>query len=239
MKPAVLQDLIGNQAVDEFAKRDRWAIFPLGSTEYHGPRGPYGTDSDVAWKVGEKVARATGALLLPALHYGDSGFHRDYPGTLHVKTETLKSLIVDVAASVKRNGAEKLLLLLGHWGNLEAALKARDEAGASGMGVRIEVARVFDPALLECERMDRAFGGKPWAGHGGAAEISVAFCARPHVTPPSAEQVSRESPPPAEREYSRLGWAGLPESASAELGAEAVEIASAAIVRYLDKLDAS
>lgn len=95
-------------------------VVPLGSTEQHGHHLPLGTDTSVACAVAEAAAGALdGALLAPALAYGASGEHEDFPGTVSLGTEALTGLLVEYGRSAGR-WAARVLLVNGHGGNLEA-----------------------------------------------------------------------------------------------------------------------
>ena len=236
MEAAILQDLIDDEVEEAFGHRDRWAILPLGSTEYHGPRGPYGTDHFNARQIGEMVAASIGAILLPSLPYGYSPGHKDYVGTIHLEQETLSRILADIVESLVRHGVSRVLMLLGHWGNYDAALETKRIFEERVQGVQIEVIRLFDDSVLDNEGLDEVFGGTNCHGHGGAREVAAALYARPHLDPPPPEEVAKRFPPLEERNYKELGWQGLPEEASAERGEKAVEIVADAIVRYLEKL---
>ncbi len=234
MDAAILQDLIDDEAEEAFGHKDRWTILPLGSTEYHGPRGPYGTDHYNARQIGERVAASIGAILLPSLPYGYSPAHKDYTGTIHLEQETLSRILADIVGSLARYGVSRVLMLLGHWGNYETALETKRVFEERDQRVQIEVIRLFDDSVLDNEGLDEAFGGTYCHGHGGAREVAAALYARPHLDPPTPEEVAGKHPPLEERNYKELGWQGLPEEASAERGEKAVEIVAEAIVRYLE-----
>ena len=67
------------------SRSDDIALFPVGSTEQHGPAGPLGVDSYAAIALAEDAARATGVLVTPPLWFGDSPHHLDFPGTLSLQ----------------------------------------------------------------------------------------------------------------------------------------------------------
>jgi creatinine amidohydrolase len=101
----------------------RLLVVPLGSVEQHGPHLPLGTDTAVAAAVAEAASgRLDGALLAPALAYGASGEHEDFPGTISLGTEALTGLLVEYGRSACR-WAGRVLVVNGHGGNL-AALRA-------------------------------------------------------------------------------------------------------------------
>jgi creatinine amidohydrolase len=95
-------------------------VVPLGSVEQHGPHLPVATDTAVASAVAElAVDRLDGTLLAPALAYGASGEHEDFPGTVSLGTEALTALLVEYGRSACR-WAGRVLVVNGHGGNLDA-----------------------------------------------------------------------------------------------------------------------
>ena len=114
-----MPDLAG-AAWPELPERPLLAV-PLGSVEQHGHHLPLATDTVVA----EAVARAADldAVLAPALPYGASGEHEDFPGTVSIGTDALTALLVEVGRSACR-WAGRLLVVNGHGGNLDALRRA-------------------------------------------------------------------------------------------------------------------
>jgi creatinine amidohydrolase len=110
-------------------------VVPLGSTEQHGHHLPLGTDTTVACAVAEgAVDHLAGALLAPALAYGASGEHEDFPGTVSIGTEALTGLLVEYGRSACR-WAGRVLLVNGHGGNLDALVAASGVLRAEGRDV--------------------------------------------------------------------------------------------------------
>jgi creatinine amidohydrolase len=110
-------------------------VVPLGSTEQHGCHLPLGTDTAVAGAVAEAAAGSLdGALLAPALAYGASGEHEDFPGTVSLGTDALTGLLVEYGRSAGR-WAGRVLLVNGHGGNLDALRAAGTLLRAEGRDV--------------------------------------------------------------------------------------------------------
>lgn len=102
-------------------------LIPLGSTEQHGPHLPFDTDAVIATSVAEGLTdalarRGTRAVTAPALSFGSSGEHQDFPGTLSIGENALVQVIIELARSA-RTWASRVVLVNGHGGNL-AAVKA-------------------------------------------------------------------------------------------------------------------
>jgi mycofactocin precursor peptide peptidase len=110
-------------------------VVPLGAVEQHGPHLPLTTDTAVATAVAEaSTGIVDGALLAPALAYGASGEHEDFPGTISLGTEALTGLLVEYARSACR-WAGRVLVVNGHGGNLDALRAAVPLARSEGRDV--------------------------------------------------------------------------------------------------------
>ncbi|MGY1827361.1 MULTISPECIES: mycofactocin biosynthesis peptidyl-dipeptidase MftE [unclassified Blastococcus] len=110
-------------------------VVPLGAVEQHGPHLPLTTDTAIATAVADRaVDRLDGALLAPALAYGASGEHEDFPGTVSLGTEALTGLLVEYGRSACR-WAGRVLIVNGHGGNLDALRTAVPRVRAEGRDV--------------------------------------------------------------------------------------------------------
>jgi mycofactocin system creatininase family protein len=197
-------------------------VVPLGSVEQHGRHLPLATDTVVAQAVAEDVVPALdGAVLAPALAYGASGEHEDFPGTISIGTEALAALLVEYGRSVGR-WAGRLLVVNGHGGNLDA-LRA---AGA----------------LLRTERRDVAWfpcGVPGGDAHAGRTETSLMLHVEPDVVrgdravPGETAPIGRLLPrlrAEGVRAVSPTGVLGDPAGSTAQEGAALLARMAAALV---------
>lgn len=108
--------------VDDLGDETDLAILPVGSTEQHGPHAPLGTDRFAATAVAEAATdRFDGELALaPTIPVGISEEHRHFAGTLWVAPETFRSYVGDVLRSLAHHGFDRILVVNGHGGNIEA-----------------------------------------------------------------------------------------------------------------------
>ncbi|MCF6506741.1 mycofactocin biosynthesis peptidyl-dipeptidase MftE [Blastococcus sp. MG754426] len=190
-------------------------VVPLGAVEQHGPHLPLTTDTAVATAVADgAVDRLPGALLAPALAYGASGEHEDFPGTVSLGTEALTGLLVEYGRSACR-WAGRVLIVNGHGGNLDALRTAVPRVRAEGR----------DVAWFPC-------GFPDGDAHAGRTETSLML----HVEP---EQVRRDRAVTGEttpirallprlraegvRAVSPTGVLGDPSGAGAEEGARLLD----------------
>jgi creatinine amidohydrolase len=112
--PSVWMNQLKWKEVDRYLKKDDIVIFPVGSTEEHGPAAPLGLDSYVAIALAEDVAKKAKVLSTPPLWFGDSSHHLGFPGTISLETETLSAVIRDVSRSLAKAGFKKILIINGH-----------------------------------------------------------------------------------------------------------------------------
>ncbi|RBY81765.1 mycofactocin biosynthesis peptidyl-dipeptidase MftE [Geodermatophilus sp. TF02-6] len=197
-------------------------LVPLGAVEQHGHHLPLGTDTTVACAVAEAAVDVLdsrvpdgrvpdGVLLAPALAYGASGEHEDFPGTVSIGTDALTGLLVEYGRSACR-WADRLVLVNGHGGNLDALRTA-------GACLRAEGREV---AWFPC-------GVAGADAHAGRTETSLALHVEPTLVR-SDRAVAGETTPIAGllprlraegvRAVSPTGVLGDPTGASAEEGAE-------------------
>ena len=98
-------------------------VIPTGSLEHHGAHLPLATDLIMAEEVAAAAVdrAATGGIdawLLPALTYTKSDEHHWAPGTMWITAETLMATLVDLGRSLQTLGAQRVLFLNGHGGNV-------------------------------------------------------------------------------------------------------------------------
>ncbi|WP_406444414.1 mycofactocin biosynthesis peptidyl-dipeptidase MftE [Streptomyces sp. NBC_00631] len=112
-------------------------LVPVGSTEQHGPHLPLDTDTVVARAVARRAADAltTAAhappLVAPALAYGASGEHADFPGTVSIGHVALRAVVVELTRSLSL-WAGRIVFVNGHGGNTATLDTALAQVRAEG-----------------------------------------------------------------------------------------------------------
>ena len=96
---------------------------PLGATEQHGPHLGLGCDSVVARKLVDRLAKCRDHQLViaPTLHYGSSGEHAGFPGTLSIGQSALEMVLIEIARSA--DAYRGVAFISGHGGNAEVLVR--------------------------------------------------------------------------------------------------------------------
>ncbi len=108
-----LQNMTWSEVEETLQKCDV-AIVPIGSLEQHGWHLPEGTDTMVAIKLAEDVAKKTGAVVVPPIWFGWSPHHMALPGTISIRPDVLVELVSDVCRSLVHHGFKKIVIINGH-----------------------------------------------------------------------------------------------------------------------------
>jgi creatinine amidohydrolase len=231
-------------------------ILPVGVVEEHGAHLPLGVDSFAA----EVYAAATAPYLeeagyevvvAPTINYGVARAAIDFPGTLSLEPETLRSMVVEIGCSLLRHGLKRLAILNGH--RDKQHMKALDDAKNTLVRERAGQALLLgfahdDEVTEACYRAGiKAFYRSPRPdreGHGGESETSLALHAFPQTV---KREVIAELDPNFDydvdafrgetKDYWSLsagrGYFGWPQAATAETGNKLVETRGRNISRVI------
>ena len=221
MKPVLWSQLSWEDVRDLRASGMEMAIFPVGSTEQHGPHLSLDVDTLCAEQVAHAVSARTGVPVLPTLPFGCAlGHTRHWPGTLSLQPETLTRVVVELLEDVAAYGFSKILILSGHVTN------------AAPLRCALEVLRAQHPALQiaskhVCEaspRVKALYEADADDWHANAAETALMM----HLAPNSVRRDKVFDDPDRTRELafsyavpltSRAGHTGSPSLATPEMGA--------------------
>jgi creatinine amidohydrolase len=138
MKHVRLEDLTWVDIGEAIDSGFTTVVFGLGSSEQHGPHLPEKTDSLLADIITNRVARKLGnALQAPTIRVGCSDHHLDFPGTISLKSSTLKEIISDYISSLVKHGFTSIVLIPFHGGNFKPTAEAITELDPKYPDVKI------------------------------------------------------------------------------------------------------
>ncbi|CAI48298.1 creatininase domain protein [Natronomonas pharaonis DSM 2160] len=219
------------------------AVLPVGSTEQHGPHAPLGVD----WLTAEAIAEAgvdryadthgEKPLVGPTIPVGVAEEHRDFDGTLWVSPDTFRSYVGETVASLASHGFERVVIVNGHGGNVDALNEvcARLTRDGDAYAVQYTWFDAVDFASL---------------GHGGPAETAVMRHLHPELVREDRTDTAAEGAADSWGEwvsgtnlavdsssFTESGAVGDPREGDADLGEELFEKAAAALVELLDAVE--
>ena len=93
-------------------------IVGVGSMEQHGPHLPTITDTLIGDALAHRVALKLGnTLQAKTISVGCSEHHLAFPGTISIKSDTLKKIMDDYSESLMHHGFKHIIYLPSHGGN--------------------------------------------------------------------------------------------------------------------------
>ena len=170
----IARDLV-NTDILKLAKRRSVALIPVGSIEQHGPHLPISTDSDIVSYIAKQVSDQNGFLLLPTLQYGVSFEHHPF-FNLSISNPTLEKILMELCISLSKNHIDRVIILNGHHGNLDALKKLPDKVSKK-IGVK---QRVFVYSYWHFMKRE--------LGHAGFVETSIMLAISDKVQMNKAEK---------------------------------------------------
>ncbi|SIQ83988.1 creatinine amidohydrolase [Haladaptatus litoreus] len=147
-------------------------VLPTGSVEQHSIHLPVTVDTLRAEALSRELVESASEhdlsmVRLPTLPYGYSEHHMNYAGTITLSAETYMHVVEEIAQSMAKHGAKRLVLLNCHGGN-RSPLKLAGDRIQRDHGVKVFFVHWTDFAR---DKLKERFG-EEW-GHAGDHETSV------------------------------------------------------------------
>lgn len=126
-------------------------FLPIGALEQHGPHLPLGTDALLATAIAAEAAAAVGGIVAPVLAYGyksqpKCGGGQHFCGTTSLDAATLIGQVRDTIREFVRHGAERLVLVNGHYENTWFMIE--------GIDLALRECRARPPTIMRLEYWD-------------------------------------------------------------------------------------
>ncbi len=182
-----IQTTIRHQLIEERRKNDI-VIIPVGCTENHGLHTVSATDTLFVSQIAEGVRRYTKkqgypvALSLPPLNFGAHPYHHyGMPGTVPIRENVIRELLIDVMLGLWNDGYRKQIILNNH-GQLWVL-----ESAVQQFQKRYQLPGIF--RVIDWHRAVREFfytkeRGGPWGSdfvHAEEAETSLMLFLNPEM----------------------------------------------------------
>ena len=235
-------DELSMPEAEKAAKEGKVVIIPCGSIEEHGTHLPLSTDSIQAEYVALGVARKTGCLVAPPLRYGLCSSTRNFPGTITITFDSLRSIMNDILEDFIRNAFKRLLVITGHAGgsHMTAIRLAAKKVVVNHMNEKDR------PRILVCSDYDFAFDlrGKDFDdrdSHAGTIETSRVMAIRSDLIKekgaPNYPNFPRFEVTPDPERYFPSGVMGDPTIASEEKGKKINDYVIEQIAKLVKELE--
>ena len=138
MKTIRMEDMNWPDIKKAMEKGFTTAVVGIGSTEQHGPHLPTKTDALIGEVIAHRFALKLGnALQARTICVGCSEHHLAFPGTLSLRTSTLKMILDDYTESLVKHGFKMIIYLPSHGGNFAPVKEAIEEQRKKYPGLKI------------------------------------------------------------------------------------------------------
>ena len=94
-------------------------IVPLGSVEQHGYVLPLNTDNIICMHITNDLCERFNLAHLPLVPFGQTWSSSNFPGTISITPTNIQNYICDIALSLEKAGAKKIIFYSFHNGNQE------------------------------------------------------------------------------------------------------------------------
>ncbi len=235
----VLEELTWLQA-EEALKEYEVALIALGArTKEHGPHLLLKNDYIMAEYLKERVIKEVPVIVLPTLQYGYYPAFLEYPGSISIKAETFKNLILDICRSMNGYGIRKFYVLNTGVSTLRPLKLAQDELSKQGIVLHylniLEIDKSLPSGLLEQEGGTHADEGETSMMLYIAPEtVDMSKAVKDFDSRPNRRGLTRD--PKGEGHYSPTGIWGDPTLATKKKGKIIVEATVSEIIHQVKEL---
>jgi creatinine amidohydrolase len=116
---------------------DAIVVIPLGAAaKEHGPHLPLNNDWTIAEYLKRRVARADAVVVAPTVAYHHYPAFVEYPGSVSLRLETARDLIVDICASLAAFGPRRYYVLNTGVSTVRALEQAAQALAPQGLLLR-------------------------------------------------------------------------------------------------------
>ena len=234
-----LEDLTWMEAEKALASYEVVLVALGARTKEHGPHLLLKNDYLMAEYLKERVVEKVAVAVLPTLQYGYYPAFLEYPGSVSLKEDTFKEVIIDICQSMSGYGIRKFYILNTGVSTLRPLRKAKDRLKSQGIILRfldiLEVDKKLPEGILEQEGGTHADEGETSMMLYIAPEtVDMTKAVKDFDSRPNRRGLTRD--PEGRGHYSPTGIWGDPTLASREKGKLIVEATIKEIIRQVEEL---
>ena len=234
---------LGEMTMPEFKKtlkKTKTIVIPFGSVEAHGAHLPLNTDTLIMREVAKKAALSAGVFMAPPIQYGVCTSTGDHPGTITIRTDTVRMLASDIVRDCHRKGLRNFILISGHGGGLHmSAMKEAGEALTRELdSVKIAVCCIYELISKESSGIVETLNDS----HAGEGETSLVMYLAPGLVKGSSKEEYPKFVKPIIARDKLKSWPGAvwgdPSKATVEKGKRLFDLMvkkTVSLVRLLEK----
>lgn len=165
-------------AAEALLTPDTVVVIPLGAAaKEHGPHLPLNNDWNMAEYLKRRLAERARVVVAPTVPYHFYPAFVEYPGSVSLRLETARDLVVDIVRSFARHGPRRFYVLNTGVSTLRALAPAAAALAAEGTLLR------FTDILALLGPLERAVAEQPCGTHADEVETSIML----HVAPETVE----------------------------------------------------
>jgi creatinine amidohydrolase/Fe(II)-dependent formamide hydrolase-like protein len=236
-RSVLLEDLTWQELRDEIRAGKTTILVPIGGTEQNGPHMALGKHNARVRVLAEKIAVKLGnAIVAPVVAYTPEGSidrpsqHMRFPGTITIPDDAFERTLVGVARSFRRHGFKDVVFLGDHGGYRESLdrVAARLNKSWADSNERVHPLPEYYRAMtddFEALLRKRGHSDAEIGSHAGLADTSLTLATNRALVRPLPETPLKPED----------GVHGDPRRATAELGAEGVDLIVARSVEAIRK----
>ena len=175
----MLVEEITSKEFEEALKTVKAVIIPVGSVEAHGPHLPIATDLYTIYEVCKALSKEVDVLVAPPVYYGLCRSTRRLPGTVSIRGEVLKALLLDIFSEFWDFGIKNFFVLSGHAGGTHNAfiLDAVENFLENHKDANFFVANIYELLKPALEELEIPFNDS----HAGEWEASLIMYFKPEL----------------------------------------------------------
>ena len=236
--PSIILEKLTWIEAESALKNSEVVLLALGARmKEHGPHLPLNTDYIIAEYLKEQVIKKIPVIVLPTLQYGYYPSFLEYPGSISIRAETFKDMIVDICKSMNGYGKKKFYIINTGISTLKPLETAAKELLENAIILRYLNLLDTDKNIKILEQE----GGT----HADEGETSMMLYIAPEVVDMSKAEKDYDSrpnrkgltrDPRGEGIYSKTGIYGNPTLANKEKGKVIIDFLIKHIVKEIKEL---